>query len=417
MPQWLEDIGSWFQTNLQTLLEAALILVGFVLAAYLVRWLIKKAIDSTGFAKKAAAAAEGDGKSVGLGQSIGSAAFWIIILIGLVQALDRLGLEQIVGPLNNMFETIFAYLPNLIGAALIFAVFLIVANVVKQAAKAVLVFTDPLPEKAGLASGPVDVSGVTSNILFALIAILGGIAAFDVLDIAAISGPANEMLSSIVSAIPRILLAVIILAIFYVIARFVSGLIRKTAPSLNLDEAVQSLGLLKGADKGVNMTSILSGLSLFFIMLLGLIQALRVLDFAPLTEAMTIVLDMGTQIVFGAIIIAAGVFIANLVANAMAATGSGATDTAAGVTKWVIIVLASILGISRMGLDPTGGQFILYAALALLAGGALAGGLAFGIGGRDWAAAQLEKLSSGSGAKKTTRSTRTRPSAKSTDSE
>ncbi len=417
MPQWLEDIGNWFQTNLQTLLEAALILVGFVLAAYLVRWLFAKAIDSTGFAKKAAAASEGDGKSVGLGKSIGSAAFWIIILIGLVQALDRLGLEQIVGPLNNMFDTIFAYLPNLIGAALIFAVFLIVANVVKQASKAVLVFADPLPAKAGLASGPVDVSGVTSNILFALIAILGGIAAFDVLDINAISGPANEMLSSIVSAIPRILLAVIILGIFYFIARFVSGLIRKTAPSLNLDEAVQSLGLLKGADKGVNMTSILSGLAMFFIMLLGLIQALRVLDFAPLTEAMSIILDMGTQIVFGAIIIAAGVFLANLVSNAMAATGSGATDTAAMVVKWVIIVLASILGISRMGLDPTGGEFILYAALALLAGTALAGGLAFGIGGRDWAAAQLEKLSSGAEAKKPARTTRSRTATKSTDSE
>ncbi len=393
MQEWLNDVGNWFRVNLENLIAALLIIVGFVVAAYLIKWLIAKAIDATGFAKRAAAtSAETDKKPVGLGSSVGNAAFWIIILIGLVQALDRLGMDSVVGPLNRMFGEMFAYLPNIIGAILLFVIFLIVANVVKQASKAVLVFADPMPEKVGLASGPVDVSGVTSSVLFAVIAILGGIAALDVLAIKAISGPANAMLSEIVSAIPRILVAIIILALFWFVARFVTGLIRRTLPSFGLDKAVSDLGLLKGADANVTVTNIAAWLAMFFIMLLGVVQALQALDFQPLTNAMGVVLSMGSQIVFGALIIFAGVFIASFISRAMASAGSGASDVAATGVKWVIIVLASILGISRMGLDTTGGEFIVWASLILLAGTALALGIAFGLGGREWASRQLEGM-------------------------
>ena len=99
---------------------------------------------------------------------------------------------------------------------------------------------------------------------------------------------------------------------------------------------------------------------------------------------------MGTRILFGGVIIFAGVFAANFVAKAISASGSGATDFAASAMKWIIVVLSVILGISRMGLDPTG-TFITNAALILLVGTSIAGGIAFGLGGKEWAARQLEK--------------------------
>ena len=128
------------------------------------------------------------------------------------------------------------------------------------------------------------------------------------------------------------------------------------------------------------------------IVLLGLIQGTRTLGFEPLTNALDVVLSMGSQILFGSVIIFAGVLISGVVARAMAATGDGATDFAAKLVRYVIIVLASILGVSRMGLDPSG-TFITNAASIILIGAALAGGIAFGFGGKDWAAKQLEKLS------------------------
>lgn len=367
---------------------AILILIGFIVAAYLVRWLIAAAIDRTGLAKKANETAGPGSKS--LGSNLSSAAFWVIVLVGIVQALARLEMTTVTEPLNAMLRQIFDYLPQIIGAVFVFAVFMIVANVVKQTAKAVLVFADPLPERLGLASGPSNISGIGSTVLSAIIMVLGGIAAFDTLSIDAISGPATAMLSEIVDMIPNIVIAAVILSIFVIIARFVSGLIKRTLPGTGVDEAISELGVLKGADTGLSATNIIANISMFFIVLLGLIASLRALNLETLTEAMNTVLEMGASIAFGGVIIFAGVFIARLVTGAMASTGSGATDVAANAVKWLIIVLSVILGVSRMGLDPTGGIFILQASLILLIGAAAGLALAFGLGGKDWAAKQLE---------------------------
>ena len=100
---------------------------------------------------------------------------------------------------------------------------------------------------------------------------------------------------------------------------------------------------------------------------------------------------MASQIIFGSVIIFAGVLISGFVAKAIAAAGTGMGDFAAKAVRGIIITLASILGISRMGLDPSG-VFVTNAAQIILIGTALAGGIAFGLGGKEWAARQLDKL-------------------------
>lgn len=390
MRELFDNISDQFVTYGPKVAAALAILIGFILVAYLVKWLIGAAIDRTGLAKKANETAGAGTKS--LGASLSSAAFWVIILLGVIQALTRLELTTITTPLNDMLREIFAYVPNIIAAIFVFAIFAIVANVVKQAAKAVLVFADPLPEQVGLASGPVNISGVTSTVLQALLYILGAIAAFDALNIESISQPVNGLLSSIVGSFDNIILAAIILTIFVFVGRFVSKLIKRTLPEFGVDSAVAELGLLKGADKGLTASTIIANVALFFIVLLGLVQALRALDFATLTMAMDTVLSFSAQIVFGSLIIFAGVFVARLVTDAMKSAGSGASDTAADIVKWAIIVLSVILGISRMGLDPTGGVFITQVATILVAGAGLGLAIAFGLGGKEWAATQLERI-------------------------
>ena len=378
------------------ILFAIAILVAAYIIALLVKWVISTAINKTGFGK---GPVDPDGKaSKSLGDSLGIAAFWIVMLIGVIQALTRLELRQIVDPLNNMLADVLGYLPNIFGAVVIFVLFMIVASVVQKTAKAVFVFADPVPQQLGLATGPVNISGITATVLAAIIGILGAIAAFDILAIEAISGPANEMLRDIVSAIPRILIAAILLTVFVLIGRFVHNLIMRTLPGFGVDSAVAELGILKGADKGMTASSVIAKGAMFFIILLGMIQALRALEFDVLTNATYTVLDLAASIVFGAVIIVVGVIIARLVSGAMAATGSGISDTAATVVKWLIVGLAVILGISRMELDPTGGEFVLNVAemlvMGVAVGLAIAIGIGFGWGGRDWFARQLEKWKS-----------------------
>ncbi|WP_291079242.1 mechanosensitive ion channel [Hyphomonas sp.] len=377
------------QTYGPQLIKAALVMIAFIIGAYIVRWLIAAAIDRTGLAKKAnASTATSDSKS--LGASLAQAAFWVTILIGLMQALAIAGATQISSALHGVIDPILAYLPKVIGAALLFGIFLIIANVVRETLKAVLVFCDGMPERFGLATGPVNISGIVASVAFAVLIIIGAIMAFDVLAIEAISSPANALLTDIIGIIPNVLAAGVILAIFVLIGRFVSNLVMKTLPGTGVDSAVSELGLLKGADSGLTASAVISRVSMFLIVLLGLVAALNVLGIESLTYAMNVVLDMGVQIIFGALIIFAGVFIARLVSSAMDSAGAGATDVAARVMKWIIIILSVILGISRMGLDPTGGVFILDVAKWMVIGAAGAFAIAFGWGGRDWAARILE---------------------------
>tara|TARA_R110000764_G_scaffold15336_2_gene43575 strand:+ start:8243 stop:9427 length:1185 start_codon:yes stop_codon:yes gene_type:complete len=388
MEEFWNNLVVQAQTYGPNLIKAALVMIAFIIAAMIVRWLVSAAIDKTGLAKRANTLKSTDSKS--LGASLASAAFWIIILVGLMQSLAIAGATQISDALNGVIAPIMAYGDNIIGAVLVFGIFLIVANVVKQALSAILVFADGLPEQLGLASGPVKVSSITATIASAFIVLIGAITAFDVLDMAAISDPANALLEDIVGILPNLLAAIVILGIFVIVARFVGGLIARVLPGMGLDGAVAELGILKGADSGLTASVIASRVAQFFIVLLGMIAALNALGIPSLSYAMDVVLSMGAQIVFGAVIIFAGVFIARLVMSAMASTGSGATDVAANLVKWIIIILSVILGISRMGLDPTGGVFILNVAQYLVMGGAAAFAIAFGWGGKDWAARQLE---------------------------
>ena len=368
------------------------IMILFWIIAKFASGLVAAGINKTGLAQKANANNERGQDS--LGKNLGKAVYWVIILIGLIQALTQLGMTQIVDPMNEMMREIFVYIPKIFGAALIFGLFMIVANVLRQAAKSVLIFADPMPAKFGLATEDVNISGITSTVLSGIITITGLIAALKVLAIDAISIPATQLLNDVMGTIPKILIAGIIMAVFVFIARFVSGLARKTLPGLGIDSAVSELGILKGADSGMTASGLIASGASFFIILLGSIQALEALEFAALTDALYIVMDMGAKIAFGTFIIFAGVFLARMITGLMASAGDGATDFAANLVKWVIIIFSVILGISRMGLDPTGGEFILDIAKYLVLAAAAAGALAFGLGGKDWAAAQLEKIRS-----------------------
>ena len=386
---WNDISGMFSDWGLKAVTAIGILILTYIIA-HLVRWLIGKAIDATGFAQEANKNAPAGQKSIGA--QLASAGFWLTMLIGIVQAARATEAAVITDALDNIINPITSYLPNVIGAALIFGIFAILANVVKIAFKAIFAPTDGLPEKFGLAEGPTNVSGIMSIVASSILLIVGTIQAIDTLKMEAISGPVNGVLNSILEAIPNVLVAAVILTAFVFVARLVSKLAKSTLPNFGIDKAVADLGVLKGADGGMTASSVIAHAATFFITLLGLIASVNALGFETLTSAFNEVLRMGAQIAFGAVIIFAGAFIANLVAGAMKSAGGDATDAAAGIMKWVIIVFTTILGISRMGLDPTGGTFILDVAKYGVMGGAAALALAFGWGGKDWAAAQLERF-------------------------
>jgi hypothetical protein len=108
------------------------------------------------------------------------------------------------------------------------------------------------------------------------------------------------------------------------------------------------------------------------------------LGFPELTNILEEVLELAGRVVFGAVIIGAGFLIANMLGRLIGGTPGT-------IVRWATIVIFTFMGLSYTGV----GDIITETAFsALVIGGAVAGALAFGLGGREWAGRKLEEWDS-----------------------
>jgi hypothetical protein len=227
--------------------RVAAALVILIVAHFLAKgaqWALARLIDALPGVRKHN---EGSPPKETAGYQLGQLAYWLVLLIGVIGALTVLGLSSIVAPLNALLFQVMAFIPNLVGAAVIFFVGLVVATLARRVVEAALnaAHVDGWLERAGLkrmtgASGLAKTAGV---LVFVLIVIPVTIAALQQLGVRAISDPAVAVLSTVLDALPRILAAAIILALAFFIGRWVASLLEQILPSLGFDSSLQALGI------------------------------------------------------------------------------------------------------------------------------------------------------------------------------
>ena len=101
---------------------------------------------------------------------------------------------------------------------------------------------------------------------------------------------------------------------------------------------------------------------------------------------------LGGKVIFGTVIIVVGIFLARVLST-LVGSSTGESSYAETIVKYAIIALFTAIGLTFMGLAD---QIVMMAFGLILGSAAVATALAFGLGGRDWAARQLEDWS-GSG--------------------
>ena len=372
--------------------------LGYVLAKF-VSGLIAKGINRISFIRSANEDAVNSDTTIGA--SIGQALFYLLLLAVAAVALAIVGLTQVVEPVQNMWDQILGFLPQFVGFALILGLGLIFAGIVKKMVESVLQAAkfDSMLAKSGVTSAAASSGSLTSAvgwIAYALVVIPIVVMALDVLNIDAISTPATLMLNEVGAAVPRIAIAGVVLVIAYLISRFVVMLIMQILPQFGVDNYFAKLGVLEDqSESGLTATKAIANVVGIVIMLFGAVEATKLIGFDILSDFVEIILEQGGQILFGTIIIIVGFILAGFVGKVLDAAGSGVSDVMASVVKYVIMALAVILGLSRMGLDPSGGQFILnvteYLVMAVAVAIGVGGAIAFGLGGREWAGEKLRQ--------------------------
>ena len=363
---------------------ALIALVVTWIAAKAAKWAFAKLVDNISFFQRHT----GNGSS--LGESLGKIVSLLIWLFGLLIVLQILGLGAVAGPVDSLLENIVEFVPNLIGAGLIFFIGMMVARIVRDLITTTLqtVEFDKWANRGGVdnVTGNTAISKTIATIVYAIIVIFVSIMALDALNIESISGPASSMLQLIFNAIPNIIAAAVLLGIGYLISKFVVQVLKEVLPGLGVDRALAESGMMA---EGTRASSIIARVVQVAIILFFAIAATRLLGFPELTRILDKVLELGGSVIFGAVIIAFGFFIANLLARLIA--GDGENGTAATIVRWATIILFVFMGLQFTGI---GGMIPANALTILIAGVAVAGALAFGLGGRDWAARKLDQMDS-----------------------
>src|SRR3954462_2733795 len=400
------DQSAYWQAQMMNwgpkVLIAILILVATWLVARAVEWMLKKAIDRSPALRKHVTGAPEET----VGHQLGTIAKLIIWLVGIMAALQFLGFAQILAPINELVTEIFAFLPRLIGAGLIFFVGLIVARIVRQLVETVLVAAnvdgllarigigssegtmrtspDAVPPGTAPGSTRASIAKALGILAYAAIIIPIAIAAVNVLGIEAISGPATQMLTEIGNAIPRILAAALWIGIAFIAAKFLKTIIEAILPPTGFDDAVRSTGVLPAS---AFPSRIIANIAMIAIILAASIEAAKQLGGGTIAIFLAQVTELGGKVIFGTLIIVVGIFLARIVAN-LVGSGTGEGGFAQTIVRYAIIALLTAIALTFMGLAD---QIVMMAFGLILGAAAIATAIAFGLGGRDAAARILER--------------------------
>jgi hypothetical protein len=393
---WRDQLFLWGPR----VLFAILILVVTHFVAKAVQWAVAKGIDRVPVLKRHPQAG---GESVGV--ELGRLAYWLVWLVGLIAALQPLGLSGVLTPVTSLTNEVFAFLPRLLGAGLFFFAGLILARIVRHVIEAALgaLNIERLLGRAGISIGEpplaVDETGVATEgaaparssiakavgiTVSAVIIIFASIGALQILQISAISDPATAMLQSIALAIPNVLAALVILAIAFVIGRWVKTLIETVLPSLGFDDSVRALGMMPATTPP---SRVMGGIAMTAVLIVGLMEAAHKIGGDSTAALLFQITELGGKVIFGTVIIVAGLFLARILSS-LVGSSTGEAGYAQTIVKYAIIALFTAIGLTFMGLAD---QIVMMAFGLILGSAAVATALAFGLGGRDAAARILEE--------------------------
>ena len=394
------SIYSGFAGAILGILKAAVIL--FI--AWILALVVKKFILMTGnklklnkYFVKVGVSAEEANKSKWI-ENAANIAFYLILLLFMPAVLHALGLSGVSGPFEGLLQGFLNFIPKLVGAALIFAVGFIVAKIIRVILTKFLesIGTDRFADKLQLSSflKGTSLSKLVGTIVFILIMIPVTISSLEALDLRGISEPAIGMLHDIVGMLPKIVIAVVLVLVGILLAKWIKGVVVSLLENLGVNSLFGRMGVRSVKPSMPSLAEIIGSIVQVVVILLFVVEALQVVNLHFMVTLATGIFAYLPMVLAAVVILAVGFWLANLAerfVGSVMTKPSGAPHVLRYVAKYTILAFAFFMALSQLGIAPA----IINAAFILILGGvALAFGLAFGLGGREHASRYLSEMES-----------------------
>jgi hypothetical protein len=207
--------------------------------------------------------------------------------------------------------------------------------------------------------------------------------------------PVRAFLVQVGSYLPRLAVALAVAIVGWLVAKAVRFAAVRMLRALNFHVLTERAGVDSFLQQGgttKDTTDVFGALIYWVVILVALIIAFNGLGLTQVTELLTRVLLFLPKLLVGLLVIILGAYFGRFVGQAVLTycrnIGITDADLLARIAQYTIVVFVVLIAIDQLDL---GGILVQQTFLILLAGLVFALALAFGLGGREAAAALLER--------------------------
>lgn len=204
------------------------------------------------------------------------------------------------------------------------------------------------------------------------------------------------MSQKFISFFPTLLGAILVFLAGWVIASSLGKLTERILKAARIDKAFEKFGFGKGAPSSgmtYGMSVLAGGLVKWFLILVFLMAATDILDLVQVTNFLNSIIAYMPNVIVAIVILAfvflLGNFAYHVVRRSTRAAGVASATLLAAISKWAIIVFGIFAALIQLGVASSLVNTIFIGFIAMVS---LAGGLAFGLGGKEEAQLILRKL-------------------------
>jgi len=214
-----------------------------------------------------------------------------------------------------------------------------------------------------------------------------------------LSSALSNLWIGIVMHLPAIVLAIIIFVIGWVVGSVVGKAIAQVITSLKIDNLFKGTGFEEALTRGgfkLSVGGFFGGLVKWFLIIVFLMASLEMVGLSQINVFLSeVVVSFLPNVFIAAFVLVIAGFVADaakkIVMGSVKATSVARANLFGAITVYAIWIFAFIIALSQLGIAERIMNAIFIGIIAMLS---LAGGLAFGLGGRDAAARVIEHMKS-----------------------
>lgn len=200
----------------------------------------------------------------------------------------------------------------------------------------------------------------------------------------------------IAAFLPNLFGALVILLIGLIVAAALGAIVEKILEAAKLDRALGKAGIdthVSRAGLRLRAAYLCGQVVRWFFIIVFVLAAADTLGLYALTAFLRDVLAYVPNVIVAALILVVSLAIANILSRVVSASTSAARLAGAGmlstITWWAIVLFGVFAALLQLNVAAAIIQTLVTGVIAMLA---LAGGLAFGLGGKEYASHLLDKL-------------------------